>query len=572
MSQIIRITSCILFLSLVLSKFSHAQVVEWLAKGGAEFADEAQDIAVDVEGNAYVAGYLHDMLVRIDSTYINDTLTIDGVDTVIDTLLIDTLNIISTAMITAKYNAMGEVQWVQKIGGRANDYGQAIAIDPMANVYSAGTFSDTIVYNGNTLASSSASDEDVLVAKYNSAGIPQWTQQFNGNGDADVVALLYNDEELVIGGNFNDTLLIGENTLAAANNTDIFMARLNTAGEIISATHIASENTVQLTGMQALNDGTLAITGYFDATLQLGANTLTAVGELDIFVARLQTDGTVLWAKSFGNVNNEGSSQISSDAANNLYLSGYFTNPLVLNGDTLTPSGLTDALLMKLDENGELMWWQQMGGSDVDIATAVHATPDGTSYVIGNYTANFSVNGVDYDTQANDNVFVLQYDADGNLKWYIFSKGIDYDAATALAYHADGYCYVTGSFRDDLFFDTNFIESTGSTDLFVLKLDVTNVTNVGIDSPNVLPTLSLSAYPNPSSDYMHVFVPQTNTQINQSNLQLCIRNMFGQIITTTSIQANTSTRLSVAQLPKGMYVLQVQGAQHTYAAYTFIKQ
>ena len=137
-----------LFLFILLSTNLSAQYTQWVSRynGPANGSDGASSIAVDDLGNVYVTG--------------NST----GIGTGWD-------------CVTIKYNSSGVQQWVQRYNGPGNgsDVALAIGVDSLGNVYVAG--SSVGIGTGN----------DYLAIKYNSAGVQQWVQRynglFNGNGN-----------------------------------------------------------------------------------------------------------------------------------------------------------------------------------------------------------------------------------------------------------------------------------------------------------------------------------------------------------------------------------------------------
>lgn len=82
----------------------------------------------------------------------------------------------STDIFVAKYNSNGQYQWAFNIGGASDDAGLSIAVDINSNVYITGNFSGTADFNPsiNTANLSAKGNSDIFVAKYNSAGQYQW--------------------------------------------------------------------------------------------------------------------------------------------------------------------------------------------------------------------------------------------------------------------------------------------------------------------------------------------------------------------------------------------------------------
>lgn len=156
-------------------KYDSTGTEVWVAQynGPANGQDRAQALAVDAQGNVYVAGHSN------GTTYM---------DPVYD-------------YATLKYSASGEQQWVQRYDGPAggNDWCMALALDDAANVYVAGC------------SQSSAGSLDYATLKYSSSGEQQWIISYDGpsNGSDQANALTVNTT--------GDVFVIGRSWDAATN-------------------------------------------------------------------------------------------------------------------------------------------------------------------------------------------------------------------------------------------------------------------------------------------------------------------------------------------------------------------
>jgi hypothetical protein len=113
--------------------------------------------------------------------------------------------------------------------------------------------------------------------------------------------------------------------------------------------------------------GNVFVTGYFEgSTLTLGSNTLSAVAE-NIYVAKLDPAGNVLWAVSFGGSNTASGNGITVDSAGDAIVIGNldsFTSLVISPSITLTQQGSArDLVVIKLDgDNGQALWARNFGG------------------------------------------------------------------------------------------------------------------------------------------------------------------------------------------------------------------
>ena len=83
---------------------------------------------------------------------------------------------------------------------------------------------------------------------------------------------------------------------------------------------------------------------------------LTLAGSMDVFIVKYDASGNMLWAKGAGGGSNEEGYSLSTDVSGNIYLSGYFTQPSNFGTIKLTSAGQADLFLAKYDPSGNVLW------------------------------------------------------------------------------------------------------------------------------------------------------------------------------------------------------------------------
>jgi len=87
----------------------------------------------------------------------------------------------------------------------------------------------------------------------------------------------------------------------------------------------------------------------------------------DIFIEKLDTAGNFKWAKRIGRFLTDHGTSIISDNFGNIFTTGSFSGTTDFNPDSLgtfylTASGTSDIFILKLDSLGNFVWVKQMGG------------------------------------------------------------------------------------------------------------------------------------------------------------------------------------------------------------------
>jgi len=199
-------------------------------------------------------------------------------------------------------------------------------------------------------------------------------------------------------------------------------------------------------------------TTNFGPTTSLGAITLTNAGNTNIFLAKYDVNGNVLWANSGkGNISDY-AYQVATDHSGNAIITGCYESSLfILGTDTLSTSfldGNQHVLVAKYDPSGNLLWAQHpYQGNATGLALATDAADN--IFVTGLFNCYKIVFGADTLTDTSNTtfgvIFLAKYNSAGNVVWAIPSIGTNSDAFTSLATDAYGNVYATGFVTSPVF-------------------------------------------------------------------------------------------------------------------------
>ena len=139
--------------------------------------------------------------------------------------------------------------------------------------------------------------------------------------------------------------------------------------------------------------GNVYTTGSYQGTVDFdpgpGTYSLTSAGLSDIFVARLDSQGTFVWARSLGGILEDQGADIAVDAAGNVYTIGYYQGAADFDPGTgvanLSSAGLSDIFVSKLSSNGDYIWAGSMGGELDDEGNGLAVDTGGNVYTTGYY-------------------------------------------------------------------------------------------------------------------------------------------------------------------------------------------
>lgn len=139
--------------------------------------------------------------------------------------------------------------------------------------------------------------------------------------------------------------------------------------------------------------GNIYLAGSFQTTITIGTTSFTASGT-DSFLAKLDAQGNVLWARQLGGASVQNVSALATDASGNVFVGGGFTTTLVLGTTTLSLPG-SAGYLAKYNAQGQDQWARVIStGPATSAVTAIHADAAGALRLVGAYFQSVTVGTV----------------------------------------------------------------------------------------------------------------------------------------------------------------------------------
>lgn len=331
----------LLYLLLLGAGLANAQVtpqIEWSKALGGIGGDSGCDVANTPDGGYIVTG---------------NTYMVDG-----DVLA----NYGSYDYWVAKLDHSGAIEWTKNYGGTNTDEVKKIAATPDGG-YILGGMTDS---NGMDVSGTHGDywyegvwygdyQEDYWIVKIDSVGTIQWQK--------------------TLGGNYRELL----NDIKVTSN----------GGYIITGT--SNSNSGDVTDSHQTDGG-------FD---------------MDAWVVHLDSTGNIVWQKAFGGY--DGSSNFSSieQTSDGGFIAAGSTSSA--GGDAPPLKGIADLWVVKMDANGTIIWSKNFGGSRGQDAQSVHQLP-GNGYIVSGVTSSADgdvTDGIDNMMTR----WILKLDDEGNLEW-----------------------------------------------------------------------------------------------------------------------------------------------------------
>lgn len=227
-------------------------------------------------------------------------------------------------------------------------------------------------------------------------------------------------------------------------------------------------------------EGNTFVLGAFKGTLALGDPPLVSVDGFDLFLAKLDPSGAVLWSNRYGGAGDQGNGSLAVDPAGNVVIAGPFTGVLGFGGAEIDTMGSTDAYVAKFDSNGARIWNKAYTGGGTQALSSVSTDPEGNVYVAGYFSNSINLgDGAVSSAGANDVVVAKLSKTNGGVVWHHEFGGTKADDATLLVAAPGGAAYVVGRFAGTINFgDGDLVQKVESnlSDLFLVKIDNSGAT------------------------------------------------------------------------------------------------
>lgn len=474
------LSSVLSSLDVFLCKLDAAGTQQWVRSEGGGGSDLGVGLAVDAGGTAYVSGRFSQT-----ATFGSSVLTTVGAEDVF----------------VASYGGDGVFQWARKAGGSETDWMQGIALDAAGGGYVAGIFNFSVAQFGGISLTNPGSQSLYLakLALVDASASPGFTVQpsaqiapaganvifSSGFTGAPPVAIQWRFNDQDIAGANGASLILSNVSMINAGFYSVVLSNAN--GAITSAVATVSvtiepdfvwarrgggaSNDVALASV-ADGSGNVFVAGYFADSADFSGSNFVSNGGEDIFVAKYDAVGSLVWIRQFGSAGNDRATSLALvTGGGGVAVGGNYAGDLTLDGVTLTNAGGSDVFLAQLDPAGNVAWAVRGGGAyeDQALAVATHSIASGI-YVSGSYQTNATFGTSTFnDSTSTNRFFIAKYDNSGNFVWAGTVSGAGPSQGRALACDAGNFVFAGGTSAGQPNFAGNVLASTGALSGFVVK-------------------------------------------------------------------------------------------------------
>src|SRR5688572_14792241 len=227
-------------------------------------------------------------------------------------------------------------------------------------------------------------------------------------------------------------------------------------------------------------NGSVYVVGYFDGEIDLGpggkhkatVNEGEKKAPSDAYLVRLEADGKIHWAKTWGDKRDDAANAVAV-RGENVVVVGSYLDSITIGEFTHKAGGSDDLFAAAFKADGTPIWLFTGGGIDSDGANAIVAAPDGGWLIGGSFSDSATFGKQSIKSKGGTDAMLIKLAASGDLEWVKQFGGKHNDSIRHLAVDNHSNIYVQGTFRDTSEWGGKPLTAGGATtDIVLAKYDI----------------------------------------------------------------------------------------------------
>ncbi|MBX2902191.1 MAG: T9SS type A sorting domain-containing protein [Chitinophagales bacterium] len=412
----------------------YCQDFSWGKSGGNTGNEYARSIFVDGAGSVYTVGSFSGTVDFDPGSGVSNLTAVGSTDAYIQ-----------------KLNSAGAFVFARRFGGAGDAVAYGVTVDPNNFIYITGSFTGNMDSdpNAGTSLLTSAGGTDIFLIRLSASAVWSYSTRFGSTGDDVGLSVCANAGAFALTGTITGVVDFdpgaGVANIGIINLTQGFIARYvpgvfytfaHTLGISANASEMDVSGNIYTTGVGfnagsndafvkkfgptgtvtwtkylggASGDGGYGIatdvtgnvytTGFFSGTADFdpdaGVVSITSGGSNDIYVSKLDTNGSYVWAVGFSGTGDDRGVTIDTDPDGNVYTAGYFRSTVDFDPgagvSNLSSSGLTDGMVCKLNASGQYVWAQKIGSTGNDAIQGIRIEQSANIHLAGYFSGTVDV-------------------------------------------------------------------------------------------------------------------------------------------------------------------------------------
>lgn len=270
------------------------------------------------------------------------------------------------------------------------------------------TGNSVVSTSDNGIIISGSTKENFWILKLDETGAVQWQSIIAGNKTNILTSVIKTSNSDYITTGYTDSFGAGGN--------DIWLMRFTDNGESIWQKTFGGSDNDLATSIIETSDNGFVISGYTNKIFYY-----------NVLLIKINSEGSILWQKTIGNLNGDVGYSVLTTSDNGLVIAGYAV-PEDIND-------INNIGVIKLDKNGEIVWQKSIAGTNYDISVSIANTSD-NGFIVAGYTNSFGAGSYD--------IWLIKLDNNGEIIWQKTFGGPTEDLLSSIIKTKDNNFVITG--------------------------------------------------------------------------------------------------------------------------------
>ncbi len=449
-----------------------------------------------------------------------------------------------------KLNAAGDKQWQKCYGGLGFDGPGYLAHGVSGGYIMAGSTGSNGPKEFDQVFGNHG-DRDIWVVKIGELGEIQWRKTYGGCGRDEVRDIIKTADGnyCVIGGTMSDN---SGDVYGAHGDWDAWVIKISASGELLWQKTLGGSGIDYLYSVAETSQGDL-IVGGLSSSNDGDLNGQINRGIEDYWIAKLSSNGSIIWSKNYGGSNYDGVRSLCLANNGDIVATGVTYS---YDGDVSGQHGSQDIWVLRIDSNGNLLWQKVFGGFWAESGYSVFQRSDNNFIVVGETTSS---DGDVVGNHGDQDIWVIKFDGNGTLKTQLCLGGSEFDFARNAILGAGQQIIIGGTSNSN---NGDVSNNIGGDDTWIVKLNFT----LGLkpETPDAA-GFGLTVTPNPARDLISL---STNLK---GEKQVRIFDEIGALIQTINMDELTMD-IQLGQIPAGNYVVSMFTKSGQVVSTRFVKE
>ncbi len=446
-----------------------------------------------------------------------------------------------------KMSETGKLEWQRSFGGDGTDKLNSIVVTADGGILLGGTSNSTKSF---AKTEDAFGGYDFWVVRLDPFGAILWQKTYGGLSEDSVSKIIQtSDGGFLIGGTSSSNKLFDPATQdikpnAKSENTngnlDFWLLKIDASGVLEWQKTLGGKYADILKTVAQTPDGDYVVAGSTNSPIS-GDKTHKGFGLFDYWVLKLTQEGEILWQQTFGGEADDQLQDLVITKDSGILLAGNSNSPASDSKEKSNKNNSTDIWVLQLDKNGEQQWQNTYNLNQYTLLTN-SVKSDKNSFVLGGYTQKNNIDKKEKGT-VNSDYFVIKIDSLGETKWKKEIGSSGRDVLSKIVETRDGGYVLAGTSNGKVTKDKQSANQ-GLEDFWIVKL-------LDEDKDKKAKRL-IEAYPNPTNDVTNVLVGFDFDEGTATMVDIAGRQLQHFAITSRTVP------FSLRGLPIGIYLITIK--------------